>query len=124
MGLLAPESAISLIRGTSKTILLSVTTSAGKPVDLTGATLFFTVKVREEDEMPLIHKSSVDIAQIEVTDAIGGAAKIYLNPEDTHDTDIGQYMFDVWVVLSSLKRYVVIPPSTFEVLPGVTELPL
>ena len=35
----------------------------------------------------------------------------------------GEYVFDVWVILSSGKQYPVIPPSKLVVEPGVTVFP-
>lgn len=123
-GLLLPENAVTVIRGTSKTLELTVTDSNGSPVDLTGAKVVFTVKARVEDQIPLIQKTSDTLAQVTITSPTEGKAQIYLDAADTQTRDIKKYVFDVWVILSSGKRFAVVPPSVFEVQAGVTLLPL
>lgn len=120
--LLAPVNAVTVIRGSSKTFQLTVVDRFGKPVDLTGATLFFTVKVKTEDPYPVIQKKSSDPTQILITNPKGGVAQIYLQPQDTANRDPLVHVFDAWVSLVGGKRYPVIPPSTFEIVPGVTVL--
>lgn len=120
MSILLPENAVSMIRGTSKTLSLKVKDAAGNPVDLTGSTVYFTVKQKAKDKYALIQKISTDIAQIEIPNPTDGIAKIYIAPEDTISMATTRYMFDVLVILSSLERYVVVPPSVFEVKDGIT----
>jgi hypothetical protein len=82
----------------------------------------FTVKRDLAEVAPLIQKdSAVGPAQIEImTPPKAGKARIYLSPSDTQRLDAREYVFDAWVVLSSGKRHPVIPPSVFEIEPGVT----
>lgn len=120
--LLAPKNAVSIYRGSSKTLELTVTDSSGNPVDLTGAEIVFTVKCVEKDENPLLQKKSTDPLQIDIFYAIGGKARILLSPQDTARLSPATYRFDVWVTLSTGKRYVVIPPSDFIVERAVTEM--
>ena len=122
--ILRPENLISVIRGTSKTFELEITDDDGAVVDLTGATLYFTVKAKLEDTNPLIQKKSSDALEIDIYDPRGGKAKIYLNPSDTQTLALKPHIFDVWVVLSSGKRYVVVGPSTFELKPAGTVIPV
>jgi hypothetical protein len=112
--------ALVLVRGASKTVELTIVGSDKKPVDLTGATLWFTVKERVEDRDPLILKRSTDGAQIAITQPFSGKAEIYLFPGDTAKLEPQEYVFDVWVVLANGKRYPVIPPSTLAIVPSVT----
>lgn len=118
--LLAPVNAVTVIRGSSKTFQLKVVDQLGKPVDLTGAALFFTVKEKLEDPYPLIQKKSSDPTQILITNPKGGVAQIYLQPQDTANRDPIEHVFDVWASLAGGKRYPVIPPSSFEIVAGVT----
>jgi hypothetical protein len=120
MTILLPENAVSIIRGTSKTLSLTVKDAAGNPVDLTGSTLYFTVKRKAKDKYALIQKISTDIAQIEIPNPTDGIAKIYITPEDTTSLATTRYMFDVLIILSSGERYVVVAPSVFEVKDGIT----
>lgn len=119
-----PENALILIRGVSKTLELVVTDAEGKAVDLTGGKVVMTVKGTVSDTNPLIQKSSDVPTQAELTVPREGKAKIYLVPADTQTLAIKSYVFDVWLVLSSGKRFAVIPPSVFEVQAGVTLLAL
>jgi hypothetical protein len=125
--ILLPENAVSIYRGVSKTLKLTVaqTDEEGEvvPVDLTGASIYFTVKRDLKDTIPVIKKSTAQITEVEITDAYAGEANIFLNPLDTQNLEPGQYLFDVLAVLASGKRYVVVKVSIFEVLAGVTVIP-
>ena len=123
MAILLPENSVSIFRGTSKTLKLTVKDGDGELVNLTGSTIHFTVKKNEKcDEHALIQKSSANVAQIEIPNPTDGTANIYLTPEDTYGLAVGKYKFDVWVILPSTERYVAVPPSVFEVKAGVTFL--
>lgn len=117
---LLPVNAIGIYRGSSATFRLTVTDADGKPVDLTASTVYFTVKKDISDTNPVIRKASTNIAQIEITSARGGIAKVYFEPDDTRNLRECRYVFDAWVVLSTGKRYPVIPPSILEILPSVS----
>ena len=119
-----PENAVTIIRGTSKTLELVVTDAEGKAVDMTGARVVMTVKAVITDTNPLIYKSSDNPAQAAVTVPREGKAQIYLTPSDTHTLSAKQYVFDVWMVMQNGKRFAVVPPSTFEVKASVTVLTL
>jgi hypothetical protein len=127
VSLLFPENSIEIHRGQSKTLSLTVSEmledGTSKPVDLTGATVYFSVKVSETDQQPLFQKISTSPSQIEITTPRLGKVRIYLEPADTKTLDPHEYKFDIWAVLASGKRYPVVPPSTFLVKPGVTRLP-
>jgi hypothetical protein len=123
-GLTAPKNAISIIRGQSKTYALAVTDKNGDPVDLTGSRVIFSVKTSFCAEDALIRKDSNNgTTEIEITNALGGLADIKIVPSDTNTLDATEYIFDVWVVLSSGKQYPVIPPSKLVVEAGVTVFP-
>jgi len=122
MSILLPENAVSITQGTSKTLCLTVKDKDGLPVDLTGSTIYLTVKKNEKEKHALIQKISSDVAQIEIPNPTDGTAKIYIVPEDTISLAATRYKFDVWVILSSGERYVVVAPSVFEVKSGITVL--
>lgn len=120
-----PENAVSIIRGSSKTLEMTVIDAdTGKPADLTGGKVVLTVKEAVTDLNPVIQKISTDVTQAEITVPRGGIARIYLVPGDTQTLALKDYVFDVWVVLASGKRYPVVQPSVFTVQPGVTLLAL
>ena len=119
---LLPKNAVQIIRGTSKTLVVTTTDSKGKPIDLTGARVIMTVKGRVEDTQNVFQKTTDVLTQVEVTDPKAGIAQIYISPSDTQTQEIKTYVFDVWVVLTSGKRYAAVPPSLFDIQPGVTIL--
>jgi hypothetical protein len=116
------DNAITIYRGSSKTYLLTVTDEDGEIQNLTGASIYFTVKCDVKDSLAKIQKSSAQATEIEIHAPTEGKAKIYLGPTDTQNMDPGKYVFDVWVQLASGKRYPVIKPSTFKVEHAVTVL--
>jgi len=91
---------IDMFRGDSRTLEVRVTDDYNKPVDLTGASVRFTVR-KKVDGAKLIAKSSSNPAEIEITDAANGIFKIYLKPADTKAMRPGGYLYDVEVTLSS-----------------------
>jgi len=124
MSIVSPENVVSIIKGSSKTFELSIVQDNGTPVDLTDCAIYFTVKVQMEDQLPVIQKRTTDATQIAITDPRSGIARIYINPEDTLPLAVKPHYFDVWLVLSSGTRYVVIPPSTIEIKPAITVIPV
>lgn len=121
--LLDTENAIDIVRGTSRTLALTVTDAAGVPVNLTGARVVFTVKCSVQETDNKIQKDSArDAADASVTAASSGQAQIYLQPQDTQGMEPGKYVFDVWVLLSGGARYLVVGPGPFNVRAGVTVL--
>lgn len=124
MSILFPENSLTIIRGASKTLKLTVADENAAMVDLTGARIYFSVKVSDRDPQPLFQKSSNNPAQAEITVPREGIALIYLQPSDTQNLDPHEYVFDVWVILANGKRYPVVKPSVFKVDPGVSLIPL
>lgn len=112
---------VQIYRGQSKTLEVVVKDDSCNPVDLTGATVFFSVKMNSTDPTALITKSSTDSTQILIlTPTINGIAQIFIKPLDTQYLEIDTYIFDVWVQLPSGNRYPVIPISEFIIQAGVT----
>lgn len=121
--LLGPENQIEIYRGASKTYELEVLDADNHPVDLTSARIVLSVKCDLADPSPRIQKDSdVGATQIDITEPTLGKAEIKFVPSDTQTMDVGEYTFDVWVVLASGTRGPVILPSPFRVLAGVTVL--
>ena len=120
-----PENALTVIRGASKTLEMTVTDAdTGLAADLTGGRVVLTVKEAVTDTMPVIQKVSDEVTQAEITQPRKGIARIYLVPGDTQNLTLKDDVFDVWVILASGKRYPVVQPSVFTVQPGVTLLAL
>ena len=95
-----------------------------QPVDLTGSTIYFSVRVKASAPELLIGKNSSNLLEVEiVSPPQNGQAIIHLVSSDTKVTPPADYVFDVWVVLSSGKSVPVIEISTFTVKEPVTKLP-
>lgn len=100
-----------IVRGDSRTMDIFVAIAQETPqdpsggVDLTGATIIFTMKKWRTDGKPVhadppsIRKTSEDSSEIEITGAAGEAV-LYLRPEDTKWLDPGTYVYDVKVHLA------------------------
>lgn len=120
---LVPENRIEIIRGSTKNYELHVVDEEDEDVNLTGARVLMTVKCEETDTDQLIQKDSDDgVAEVDINKPLEGKALIKLGPSDTQTLDVGEYIFDVWVVLASGARHPVVLPSPFIVVAGVTVL--
>jgi hypothetical protein len=118
-----PANAVTIIRGTSKTLVLTVKDKDGAVVDLTGATIYMTVKFNATDVNCIIQKISTDALQIEIPNPTDGIAKIYIDPTDTVGKKTTRYVYDILVILVSGERHVVVGPAVFEIKAGVTVVP-
>lgn len=120
-----PENYVTIFRGQSKTLIVTVLNPAdGKPLILDGASIYFTVRLEATEDAPvLIQKSTADALQVDITDSRRGVAEIYLIPTDTSGLDLGNYVFDVWAILPTGEQFPVITPSVFQIQAGVTRLP-
>lgn len=121
--MMLPENSITVIRGTSKTLLLTVTKPDGTAFDMTGGKLVFTVKEALYDDLPVLQKLTSNPTEGSITKPREGIAEFYLRPVDTNGMPPKNYVFDVWLITSGGDRFAVVPESTFVVSPGVTYLP-
>lgn len=121
--MLLPENSITIVRGTSKTLRLTVTDTTGQVVDLTGGKLVFTVKCSTYDDLPLIQKLTSTPSEGALTLPREGVAEFYLQPSDTSGLSTKGYVFDVWLITAANDRYSVVGESSFVVVSGVTYLP-
>ncbi len=96
---------------------LSVTANyegAGGAADLTGAKMWFTVKAKasDVDDLALIEKRSSlaggSDTEIKFTNPTGGAAEVYIVPDDTDEMFPGIYSYDVQVTLANGKTYTIV----------------
>lgn len=122
MSFFLPEGTIDVVQGASELVDVTVSKSNGDPQDLTGAILYFTVKIKASDQYPVIQKISTDSTQIEIPNPTDGKAKVYLRSSDTAGLLPRRYVYDIWVSLEDGTRYVVVPTNILEVKPGVTTL--
>jgi hypothetical protein len=82
-------------RGDTKPITLTFTDKNNQPINLTGATLWFTVKKNPLD-------SDADaVIQKQITnhiDPINGISSVIITPEDTENLDTMKYYYDFQLV--------------------------
>lgn len=117
---LGPQT-VTVHKGESKTLRVTVLDENRDPADLASAVLTFTVKKTVNDSYALITKSSTVVGEIDILlPTTNGQADITLTGTDTNALVPGDYVYDVWVELPPATRLPIIPPSLFEVLPGVT----
>lgn len=88
---------IEFFRGDSKVINLTVKDQDGNPVDITGATITFTVKedAADADDDAVIQVDGDPIPGSE------GKAKIELEPTDTDVEPKTTYVFDIQIKIDS-----------------------
>jgi len=95
-----------------------------EPVDLTGSVIYFSVRTKASSPDLLISKISSNILDVEIPSPLtDGLAIIHLASDDTKNMAAGEYVFDVWIVLSSGKKVPVVEVSEFLVKEAVTKLP-
>ena len=82
-------------RGDTRSITLTFTDKNSDPIDLTGATLWFTVKsaVADADADAVIQKKITDH-----TDPTNGISTVVISPEDTENLPIARYFYDFQLV--------------------------
>lgn len=120
---LPPTVKMEIIKGASKTLEVTVVDKDGVAVDITSATIYFTVKESTDATETKIAKTTAVPSQISITDPTNGKFRVYLVPSDTSTLEVMTYVCDIWVVPTSGKHYPIISPSEFEVKPRVTDVP-
>jgi len=97
-----------------RTLSLVVNDHNDAPVDLTGASITFTVKSKmsDPDTQAVFQKKNTAAgggdSEIKVLDPAGGSAEVYIVPADTDTTNPGNYMWDVQITLANGKTYTVL----------------
>jgi hypothetical protein len=95
-----------------------------EPVDLAGVIIYFSVRTKASSPELLIGKDSTNILAIEIlAPTTSGMAIIHLFSDDTKHMAPGDYVFDVWVILTNGKKVPVVEISEFTVKEAVTKIP-
>jgi hypothetical protein len=107
---------LKVIRGDDTTITLTFTNSAGAAINLTGATVYFTVKDDPQygDDKALISK---DVTVH--TNAAGGITSVVLSHTDT-DIQPGIYFWDVQIKAAGTGNISSASCGDFEVVQDIT----
>ncbi len=98
---------ISIIRGDSATVKLSVTDANGDPYTILG-TDTVTMMVRQTPTSEVVISKTFSDAQISIA------------PSDTEDLPYGNYVYDVQLVHNNGWTDTIIPVHGFTILPEVT----
>lgn len=115
----------TIIAGSDQTYRITVVDANGVLVDLTGATVYYTVKQAASDAAALIAKTSATVTEIDILAQSGatlGQAEIYLVPADTSAL-LGSYLYDVWVEMPSGLQYAIVAPARLKVEAAITSIP-
>lgn len=106
---------LTIIRGDDVTIPVTFKDSAGDPIDLTGSTVFFTVKNEktDSDNEAVISKSVASH-----TTPASGITQVVLTNEDT-DIDAGSYYWDLQIK-DSVGKIQSTKAAQFEVIQDIT----
>lgn len=110
-------STLTVTRGDNATYTLTITDSGGA-VDITGYTIYFTVKrktdARKDDNEALISKNVTSH-----TNAVGGITDVVLLNTDT-EIDVGSHKFD-FQMKSATDAITTLLTGTFRVVDDVTK---
>lgn len=106
---------LSMIRGDSESITISLTDSDQEAVVLTtdDDTIYFTVKLNTSVEAKILQKV---ITEFDVE----GTAIIEINPPDTKELPYKSYKYDIQWVDKDGKVRTIVAPSVFTIEPEVT----
>ena len=104
---------ISMIRGDTEFIRVSVQKPSGEKVPLVdGDRIFFTIKVSSLEDGKLLQKI--------VKDFEDGDALIRIDSEDTKHLDFGQYFYDIQLSRPNGDVKTIVPPSKFTIEGEIT----
>lgn len=104
-----------------RTLAASVNYPDGRPVDLTGAKVWFTVKDRAKDpdsQARILKKNLAaggsDDEILILTPATDGKVEVYIVPADTENIDPATYRYDIQVIVGGKTYTVVRDQITFK----------
>ena len=103
---------ISMIRGDTENIEISMTLNDEVVAFVTGDTVYFTVKTSPDTIVKTFQKT--------VTSFVGGKAQITISNADTKDLAYGNYYYDVQVTQVGGIVTTIIQPSIFTIASEVT----
>lgn len=114
-------------RGSNKTFELTLTDHLGALLNLTGAKLYFSVKLRTADQSAVLRKrntaaggSDSEIEVLAQSGATLGKAKLKFIPADTETLPLDGYLCDLWVITSGGERAPALEPQEFKVAARVS----
>ena len=106
---------LTIVRGTTRTISISITNENGTPYSLeSGEVIRFGVKKRPSDTEYLFHKEITSPGQE------AGVYTFIINPADTENANFGCYYYDVGLQ-SGTSYFNIIECSEFRITHNVTK---
>jgi hypothetical protein len=118
---------ISIARGESRTITFTVRDRNNALVDLTGASVYFTVRNRIEDAANVIAKKNAaaggDNAQAILLNQTTSKGKfnVFVLHEDTMNLDPeARYVYDAWLMMPVANYYQIVEAAEFDITPAIT----
>ena len=109
MLLVTSSGEVSLTRGDTARLTVSVTNDIGEPYI-----------IQPEDTLTLSVKKSTKDTEYLFQKTIKGYDTFHIEPEDTKPLDFGKYKYDVEIITENGEVYTVIPPTVFKILEEVT----
>ena len=104
-------------RGDTKPIVLTFTDKNGNPIDLTGATLWFTVK---KSPIDLDAEAIIQKKLITFTDPTNGIATIIIMPEDTQTLDAPLKLYYDFQLVDPKGNVTTVLEGTFKLKRDIT----
>lgn len=115
---------ISVTRGSSLDITTHTTVEDAdgnvENLDLTGVTVYFTVKAFVEDKIPLFHKQGIAGAGFTIASPKSGKISFSLSVSDVQKIPVGVHVYDMWVSYPSGDRKQIVENQQLEVRQGTT----
>ena len=103
---------VEIYRGDNRTFKVTVKDGDGNAVNITGASIIFSVKEKIGDTGYNFQKKNTAAgggdSQIKITDAVNGIYEVYIVPTDTQTLDIGNYEYDSELTTATSKVYTVV----------------
>ena len=93
---------IEIWKGKNKDIVITITDENRKIIDITGALLFFTVKKKYVQK-----DADIKIHDVVPSDPVNGIGEINILPEHTRDLKIGNYFYDIQMLLDNKIRVLI-----------------
>jgi hypothetical protein len=96
---MASNQRLEVVRGDTRRYQVTVTDDAGLPVDLSGASIYFTVRKKyssSSDDTDAVFQKSVGNG-ISISDASSGSIAIVIAPTDTRALPASLFLYDLQV---------------------------
>lgn len=110
---------IIMVRGdTLQLSISSIKTQEGEDYVLTDTDIvYLDVKKHAYDKIPIFSKS------VTAADYSGGILPITIYPADTVNLAVGDYCFDVRLVIDDDNIYTIVPMTKLKIVQNVTDIP-